>query len=43
MVSIYVNNFLLTIKYQKSLAQIKKKLKKEYNVKNLGKMKMIIK
>lgn len=42
MISVYVDNFLLASKYQKSLDWIKKKLKKKYNVKDLGKVKMII-
>ena len=39
MVSVYVNNFLLASKHWKPLDQIKRKLKKEYNVKELGEVK----
>ena len=42
MVSIYVDDFLLASKYRKPLERIKKKLKEEYNVKDLGEVKMII-
>lgn len=42
MVSVYVDNFLLASKHRKPLDRIKRKLKKEYNVKDLGEMKMII-
>lgn len=42
MISIQVDDFLFVAKYQKLLNQIKKKLKKEYNVKDLGNIKMII-
>lgn len=42
MVSVYVDDFLLVSKHWKLLDQIKKKLKKEYNVKNLGEVIIII-
>ena len=42
MVSVYINNFLLASKYRKPFDQIKSKLKKKYNVKDLEEIKMII-
>lgn len=42
MVCVYVDDFLLASKHRKPLNRIKKKLKKEYNIKDLGKVKMII-
>lgn len=42
MVSVYVDDFLLASKHWKLLDQIKKKLKKEYNVQNLGEVIIII-
>lgn len=41
-VSIYVVDFLFAAKYQKLLNWIKERLKKKYNVKDLGEMKTII-
>lgn len=43
MVSIYVDDFLLTSKNQKSVNWIKKRLNSKYNVNDLDKMKTIIK
>lgn len=41
-ISIYIDNFLIAIKYQKSLDWTKKKLKRKYNIKDLGEIKTII-
>lgn len=42
MVSVYVDNFMLAAKHQKSLDWVKERLKKEYNIKDQGKAKTII-
>lgn len=42
MVWVYVDNFFLAFKHWKPLDRIKRKLTKEYNVQNLGEVKMII-
>lgn len=42
MVNVYVDKFLLAAKYQTSLDWINERLKKEYNVKDLGEAKTII-
>ena len=42
MVNIYVDNFLIVAKYQKSLNWTKKKLKEEYNIKDLEEVRTII-
>lgn len=42
MVSVYMDDFLLAFKHRTSMDWIKKNLKGEYNVKNLGEVKTII-
>lgn len=42
-VNIYIDNFLLAANSMQALDNLKKNLSKEYNIKNLGKVKIIIK
>ena len=42
LVSVYVNNFLLTSNNADMLETVKRELGKEYNVKDLGKVETII-